>query len=88
MRIPVVDADTSDTTMHADGSLARWWLRATVEPGSRLRVVKLLAYHWASDARQALCGDVDNSLNDALTRGFEGLATTQRAVVMRSRPRA
>ena len=78
----VVDAGTSDTAMHADGSLARWSLSATVEPGSRLRVVKLLAYHWASDAAApALCGDVHNSLDDALTLGFEGLATTQRAVL-------
>ena len=75
-------AGPSRTTMHASGSLARWSLTAVIEPARPVRLVKLLAYHWASDAAApALCGDVHNSLDDALTLGFEGLATTQRAVL-------
>lgn len=63
-------------------SLARWSLRATVEPGRPLRLVKLLAYSWAPGADPApLAADVERSLDLAGSLGFAALAENQRAAL-------
>lgn len=70
------------TTITADRSQARWTLSATLEPGRPMRLVKLLAYHWAP------CGDPDDLASDAQRSveraralGFDGLAAQQRSIL-------
>ena len=64
----------------AGDSLARWSLTATADPGQPLRLVKLLAYHWAPDgAPDALSADTSRSLDRACVHSFDELAASQRA---------
>ncbi len=60
------------------------WVRTTItcvlEPGQRLRVVKLLAYGWSSRrSRPALRDQVGGALAGAGFTGWEGLLAEQRA---------
>ena len=79
----VLDAPLPDeTTVRAEGSLARWSLSTTSQPGRPLRLVKLLAYHWAPDGAPArLAADCRQSLDRARALGFEGLAGRQHAAL-------
>ena len=70
-------------TIVAGGSLARWEVAGTVERGSALQLVKLLAYHWAPDGRSAagIEASTRRSLDDARALGFDRLAALQRAAL-------
>ena len=63
-------------------SLARWSLISTAEPGAPLRLVKLLAYHWAAGGDPAsLAAEAEQSLDLARALGFETLVARQRAAL-------
>ena len=63
-------------------SLARWSLISTAEPGAPVRLVKLLAYHWAPGGDPAsLAAEAEQSLDFARALGFETLVTRQRAAL-------
>ncbi len=65
------------TESHAD--LARVTITADVQPGQRLRVVKLLAYGWSSERSTAALRDqVAAALSEARHTGWEGLLAGQR----------
>jgi alpha,alpha-trehalose phosphorylase len=52
----------------------------TLEPGQRLRIVKLLAYGWSSlRSKPALRDQAAAALTGARHTGFEGLLAEQRA---------
>jgi len=71
-----------ETTIRAEGSLARWSMSTTVAPREPLRLVKLLAYHWAAGGDLAcLAADTKQSLDRACAVGFERLAASQRAAL-------
>jgi alpha,alpha-trehalose phosphorylase len=78
----LTSAPTHATTVQAEGSLARWSLSTTVQPGRPLRLVKLLAYHWAAGGDPvSLAADTQQSLDRACALGFEGLAASQRVAL-------
>lgn len=79
----VVDAAPPyEAAVHAEGSSARWSLSTSLKPGRPLRMVKLLAYHWATGGDPArLAADTEESLDRAGALGFEGLAARQRAAL-------
>ncbi len=79
----VTDDSHGDESIEViDGSLARWSLTATVQPGRPLRLVKLLAYHWAADGDPAsLAADAQRSLDSSSALGFEELAARQRTAL-------
>ena len=69
-------------TLEAGGSLARWELTGTARPGRPVRLVKLLAYHWAPHGDPArLSAATRRSLGEARALGFEQLAALQRAAL-------
>ena len=69
-------------TMAAEGSLARWELTGTAEPGNPIHLVKVLAYHWAPDGdSEALASATVRSLDEARACGFEELAALQRTAL-------
>ena len=75
-------AHSHEETNNADDSLARWSLAATAQPGQPVRLVKLLAYHWAARGDPAsLAADAQRSLDQARALGFEELAARQHAVL-------
>ena len=75
-------ASAHETTVEAEGSLARWSLSTSVAPETPLRLVKLLAYHWAHEGDPArLAADAERSLVRARSLGFDGLATEQRSAL-------
>lgn len=78
-----ITADGFEETLHGDGSMARWQLTATTEPGRPIQLVKLLAYHWAPDgeAAQALVSATRRGLDEARALGFDQLALEQRAAL-------
>jgi alpha,alpha-trehalose phosphorylase len=60
--------------------LARLTIATTLEPGQRLRVVKLLAYGWSSDRSiPAVRDQVGAALAEARHTGWDGLLAEQRA---------
>lgn len=78
----VASAPPHEATGEAGESLARWSLTTTAEPGAPVRLVKLLAYHWALDGDPAsLAAAVQQSLDRACVLGFETLAARQRAAL-------
>jgi alpha,alpha-trehalose phosphorylase len=79
----VLDGTPSpEATIREDGSLARWSYSTTVHPGRPLRLVKLLAYHWAAGGEPAaLAADGCRSLEHARALGFEALAAGQRKLL-------
>jgi len=78
----LVAAPAQETTIQAEGSLARWSLSTTLQPGQPLRLIKLLAYHWAPEGDPVgLAADCEHSLDRACALDFEGLATRQRAAL-------
>ena len=78
----VASAPAHEATGEASESLARWSLTTAAEPGRPVRLVKLLAYHWAPDGHPALlAAAAQQSLDRGRTLGFEGLAVRQRAAL-------
>lgn len=78
----VASAPPHEATGEAGESLARWSLTTTAEPGAPVRLVKLLAYHWAPEGDPAsLVADVQRSLDRAGALGFEALAARQGAAL-------
>jgi len=62
-----------------DPDLGRVTVSTVLEPGQRLRIVKLLAYGWSSlRSRQALRDQVVGALTAARQTGWEGLLGEQR----------
>ena len=75
-------ADGFEQTLEAGGSLARFELAGTAEPGRPIRLVKLLAYHWAPDGDPGrLAAAARGSLDEARQLGFDDLAALQRAAL-------
>ena len=67
---------------HAAGSVARFSLTAMAQRGQPVRLVKLLAYHWApAGDPSSLADDVRRSLARARALGFEQLAARQRTAL-------
>lgn len=76
----VIDGEGFAESIASDGALARWELTGTARPGRPIRLVKLLAYHWAPDRDPArLVSATRCSLDDARVLGFQELAALQRA---------
>ncbi len=68
-----------ETATESSEDLARVTVTADVEPGQRLRVVKLLAYGWSSQRSSAALRDqVSAALAEARHTGWDGLLAGQR----------
>ena len=64
----------------SEDDLARVTITTEVQPGRRLRVVKLLSYAWSSQrTRPALRDQTEAALASARRTGWEGLRSQQRA---------
>ncbi len=71
--------DDVETTMEAAGDLARLTVAARLPRGSRLRLVKLLAYGWSSRrSAPALRDQVEAALAVARLTGWDSLVEQQR----------
>jgi alpha,alpha-trehalose phosphorylase len=69
----------TETTTESSEDLGRVTIMADVQPGQRLRMVKLLAYGWSSRrSTTALRDQVAAALADARRAGWEGLLADQR----------
>jgi alpha,alpha-trehalose phosphorylase len=69
----------TETTTESSEDLGRTTIVADVQPGQRLRMVKLLGYGWSSDrSLRALRGQLSASLAEARSTGWEGLLAGQR----------
>jgi len=69
-----------DVSAECVPDLGRVTISTVLEPGQRLRIVKLLAYGWSSlRSRQALLDQVVAALTAARQTGWEGLLAEQRA---------
>jgi alpha,alpha-trehalose phosphorylase len=69
----------TETATESSEDLARVTVTADVEPGQRLRVVKLLAYGWSSQRSSAALRDqVSAALAEARHTGWDGLLAGQR----------
>ena len=77
----VVDGPPDTWTMaEADPDTGRVTITTVLQPGQRLRIVKLLAYGWSSlRSRQALRDQVAAALTAAHHTGWDGLVAEQRA---------
>ncbi len=76
----VIETDAVTTTrVENEPDLGRVTISARLDPGQRLRLVKLLAYHWSSqESVEWLRDQVDASLENAVAEGFDRLAAAQR----------
>ena len=80
----MVGAPPYEATVDAQEGTARWSLTTTAAPGEPVRLLKVLAYHWAPDGDPAtLHADVGRTLDAGLALGFEELAADQRAALER-----
>ncbi len=69
----------TETATESSRDLGRVTITADVQPGERLRVVKLLAYGWSSQRSTAALGDqVTGALAEARHTGWDGLLAGQR----------
>jgi alpha,alpha-trehalose phosphorylase len=69
----------TETATESGEHLGRVTIAADVQPGQRLRVLKLLAYGWSSERSTAALGDqVAAALAEARQTGWEGLLAGQR----------
>ncbi len=69
----------TETSSIVDPDIARVAITTVLEPGQRLRIVKLLAYGWsATRSRQALRDQVNAALTAARHTGWDGLVKEQR----------
>jgi alpha,alpha-trehalose phosphorylase len=72
--------DGTDTATESSPDLARVAVTADVQPGERLRIVKLLAYGWSSRRSTAALHDqVAGALAEARHTGWDGLLVGQRS---------
>jgi alpha,alpha-trehalose phosphorylase len=70
----------TDSAGESHGDLGRVTVAANLEPGQRLRIVKLLAYAWSSRrSHPALRDEVVAALAQARHTGWDGLIAGQRA---------
>jgi alpha,alpha-trehalose phosphorylase len=75
----VVGPPGTETATESSADLGRATIVADLQPGQRLRVVKLLAYGWSSRrSTPALRDQVSAALADARRTGWEGLLAAQR----------
>jgi alpha,alpha-trehalose phosphorylase len=76
----VIEApDRSTVATESSPELGRVTVAAALQPGSRLRIVKFVAYAWSSvRSVPALRDQVDAALSEARLGGWEGLARRQR----------
>jgi alpha,alpha-trehalose phosphorylase len=76
----VIDGPSGTTaSASAEEDLGRVLVATELEPGQRLRLVKLLAYGWSSQRSMPSVRDqVEAALASALRSGWEGLAKGQR----------
>ncbi len=73
----------------SEPDLGRVTLSVELKPGEKLRLVKLLSYHWSSQQSvEWLRDQVDASLESAVAEGFDGLAKEQCKVLDRYWKRA
>ncbi|WP_461021725.1 glycoside hydrolase family 65 protein [Thalassiella azotivora] len=71
--------EDADTSVEASDDMARFTVAVRLPQGSRLRLVKLLAYGWSSRrSAHALRDQVDAALAVARLTGWDGLAEQQR----------
>ena len=71
--------DGTLTASESEDDLARVTINTELQPGERLRVVKLIAYGWSSQrSLPALRDQVDAALAAAKRTGWEGLLGSQR----------
>jgi alpha,alpha-trehalose phosphorylase len=77
----IVDGpDGIETRTESHPDLARVTVAAELDPGRRLRLVKLIAYGWSAErSMPALRDQVDGALAAARLRGWDGLLADQRA---------
>jgi alpha,alpha-trehalose phosphorylase len=67
------------TTAHSEPDLARVTVSTRLQPGQRLRMVKMLAYGWSSQrSLHSLRDQVDAALASAMSTGWESLLAEQR----------
>ena len=67
------------TAAECEPDLARVTIATTLQPGEKLRIVKLIAYGWSSRrSLPALRDQVDAALAAAMHTGWEGLRRSQR----------
>jgi alpha,alpha-trehalose phosphorylase len=72
--------DGTETATESSPDLARVAVTADVQPGERLRIVKLLAYGWSSRRSTAALHDqVAGALAEARHTGWDGLLAGQRS---------
>jgi alpha,alpha-trehalose phosphorylase len=70
----------TDSSAESEPDVGRVTIASDLEPGSRLRVVKLLAYSWSSRRSLAALGDeVVAALAEARHVGWDGLVDGQRS---------
>ncbi|MEX2413674.1 MAG: hypothetical protein WD399_08465, partial [Thermoleophilaceae bacterium] len=75
------DGDFARLTQ-SEANLGRVTLSAELAPGERLRLIKLVSYHWSSQQSvEWLRDQVDASLESAIAEGFDGLIAEQRDVL-------
>jgi alpha,alpha-trehalose phosphorylase len=79
----VIECDSELTQLtQSEPNLGRVTYSAELEPGQKLHLTKLLAYHWSSQQSvEWLRDQVDASLESALAEGFDGLAAEQRELL-------
>jgi alpha,alpha-trehalose phosphorylase len=71
--------DRTDIFSESDPDTGRVTVTAVLQPGQRLRVLKLLAYGWSHiRSRQALWDQVTAALTAAIHTGWDGLQAEQR----------
>jgi alpha,alpha-trehalose phosphorylase len=71
--------DNTDVMSEAGEDTGRVTVTAVLQPGQRLRIVKLLAYGWSSvRSRQALWDQVAAAITAAQHTGWDGLQAEQR----------
>jgi alpha,alpha-trehalose phosphorylase len=72
--------DGTDTTSECDPDIARVAITAVLQPGKRLRIIKMLAYGWSRvRSRQALRDQVAAAITAARHTGWPGLLDEQRS---------
>ncbi|WP_231880387.1 glycoside hydrolase family 65 protein [Microbacterium sp. H83] len=74
-----VDGASAATTTEADEDLARTTIRARLDPGERLDIVKIVAHEWSSDLSAATLRDrAETAADAALADGWDRLVDGQR----------
>ena len=74
----IAAAGAPSTSCDCEAEVGRFTITGDAAPGSPLRLVKLLAYHWsADDDSETLVAAADDSLDLARELGFERLARRQ-----------